>query len=276
MMDAAPQSDEFDFSGVSKTAIWVAAARAIGAREPDPAVRNPDWLAEKLLGDAAERIIDHPIVRARQLDYDEAMQNTEIADTVRAMIERTRFIDAALERAVADGATQVLIPGAGMDSHAYRFRDLLESVAVFEVDKAATLEFKRSRVEAALGGPPANLTYLPLDVGNRELPELLAEHGYDLAKKTFVILEGVTMYLKEDVLRELFRFVAAHAPGSRIVFDFASAAIVASFSNIDIEKVPAAMRPSIERFLDLFSREPWYFGFPIGGEAEYLAELGLE
>jgi hypothetical protein len=31
-------------TGVSKTAIWVAAARAIGALEPDPATRNPDHL----------------------------------------------------------------------------------------------------------------------------------------------------------------------------------------------------------------------------------------
>ncbi|MEJ0099443.1 MAG: hypothetical protein WDO12_06760 [Pseudomonadota bacterium] len=47
-------------AGISKTAIWVAAARAVGAREPDPAVRNPDHLAERLLGDQASLVLDHP------------------------------------------------------------------------------------------------------------------------------------------------------------------------------------------------------------------------
>lgn len=36
---------------ISRTAIYVAAGRALGAREPDPAARNPDYLAEKLLGE---------------------------------------------------------------------------------------------------------------------------------------------------------------------------------------------------------------------------------
>jgi len=33
----------------SRTSIVVAALRAFGAREPDPSVRNPDSLAERLL-----------------------------------------------------------------------------------------------------------------------------------------------------------------------------------------------------------------------------------
>ena len=34
----------------SKTCLYVAAGRALGARDPDAAVRNPDYLAERLLG----------------------------------------------------------------------------------------------------------------------------------------------------------------------------------------------------------------------------------
>src|SRR5215203_3490458 len=40
-------------TGISRTCIYTAAGRAIGARDPDPSVRNPDFLAEKLLGDPA-------------------------------------------------------------------------------------------------------------------------------------------------------------------------------------------------------------------------------
>lgn len=66
--------------GISKTAIWVAAARAIGAREPDPAVRNPDNLAEALLGDPSQLALDHPVVDALRSSYAEAMREMEIAD----------------------------------------------------------------------------------------------------------------------------------------------------------------------------------------------------
>ena len=39
----------------SRTSLMVAAGRALGAREPDPAMRNPDLLAEKLLGPEESR-----------------------------------------------------------------------------------------------------------------------------------------------------------------------------------------------------------------------------
>src|SRR4051812_48464285 len=34
----------------SKTAVYVTAARAVGAKDPDPQLRNPDYLAIKFLG----------------------------------------------------------------------------------------------------------------------------------------------------------------------------------------------------------------------------------
>ena len=51
---------------------------------------------------------------------------------------RTHYIDAALKRAVADGAAQVVILGAGYDSRAYRFRQAYPQVKYFEVDLPAT------------------------------------------------------------------------------------------------------------------------------------------
>jgi methyltransferase (TIGR00027 family) len=260
---------------ISKTAIWVAAARAIGAREPDLKARNPDRLAEALLGDPARLELQHPIVDALRLPYEQAMQDMETASLVRAMTERTRFIDEALERAIGAGAVQVLIPGAGLDSHAYRCRELLAGVRVFEVDRPETLAFKGRRVDEALGGPPPNLTYVPLDLENEAMPAALARHGYDAGSRTFVILEGVTMYMHEQALRALFAFVGAHPKGSSVVFDFASRPMVDGLERIDLASLPPVARPSFERFLALIENEPWVFGFPVDGEAEFLASVGL-
>jgi methyltransferase (TIGR00027 family) len=135
-----------DMSVISRTAAFVAAGRAVGAREPDPDVSNPDYMAERLLGDTGKFDLDLPVIHALQESYDEAMQDIEVASAVRSMIVRTRFIDEALERAVAGGATQILILGAGFDSHAYRFEPMLRQCRVFEVDRPGTQAYKKKRV----------------------------------------------------------------------------------------------------------------------------------
>ena len=263
-------------AGLSRTAIYVAAGRAVGAREKDVNVRNPDYLAEKLLGDLPELRLDHPVVRALDLDYETAMQDIEVVINVRMMIVRTRFIDEALERAITAGATQVMILGAGFDTHAYRFQDLLAQARVFEVDRPALQALKRQRVNDVLGGPPANLNYVEIDFQHEALPDVLARHGYDPSRKTFFILEGVTMYLTEESLRTTFGFIATHATGSTVVFDFVYQSMVDILNQIDTNTVHPLARASIERFRDLVRDEPWQFGFPPEEERDYLRELGLQ
>ena len=263
-------------AGISRTSIYVAAGRAVGAREPDPDARNPDYLAEKLLGDPTKLDVDHPAVRALSLSYDDAMKDLEVVSNVRMMTVRTRFIDEALVRAIGDGAAQLVILGAGLDSHAYRFQELLAPVRVFEIDRPATQVLKQQRVNEVLGGPPVNLTYVAVDFQQEELPDVLARHGYDPAQQTFFILEGVTMYLPEAAVRGTFRFMAAHPPGSAIVFDFVSRAMIDMIARIDLANVPEAARPFVQRFLNLTRDEPWVFGLPLGSEREFLREFGLE
>lgn len=262
--------------GISRTSIYVAAGRAVGAREPDPVARNPDYLAEKLLGDPSTLDVDHPAVHALSRGYDEAMKDVEVVNIVRLMTVRTRFIDEALERAIAGGATQVVILGAGFDSHAYRCQGLLAHARVFEVDRPATQAMKKQRVSKVLGGPPANLTYVAIDFQHEDLSDVLTRHGYDPAQRTFFILEGVTMYLPEEAFRGTLRFVAAHPPGSGIVFDFVYRAMIDMIASIDMAKVPEAAKGFVERFLKLTRDEPWVFGLPVGREREFLGEFRLE
>lgn len=271
MSTVSPPSDR-----ISRTSIYVAAGRAIGAREPDASVRNPDHVVEKLLGDPSTLDVDHPAVRALALDYDEAMANIEVVRIVRMMMIRTRFIDEALERAVAGGATQVVVVGAGFDTHAYRCQTLLANASVFEVDRPGTQALKRQRVDDALGGPPDNLVYVPIDFQHDALPDALTRHGYDASQCTFFIMEGVTMYVTEEAVRSTLRFVASHPPGSGIVFDFVYRTVIEMIANIDWSTVPDAAKPLLRRFLDLIKDEPWVFGLPLDGEREFLRELGLD
>jgi methyltransferase (TIGR00027 family) len=278
--DALVLPERFDvterFAGVSKTSIWVAAGRAIGSREPDPAARNPDHLAERLLGDPADLPIDHPVIRALRLPYDEAMSDVEVVSNVRMMMVRTRFIDGALTRAVNDGVQQVAILGAGFDTHAYRFETLLAGVKVFEVDRLATQALKRQRVIATIGRVPANLVYVPVDLQHEDWRTALTRHGYDPALRTFFILEGVTMYVPAAAARDTFAFIGTHPSGSAVVFDFVHQTAIDLLARLDIANVPEPMRPFLQRFFDLIKDEPWVFGLPGGAEREFLGEFGLE
>jgi methyltransferase (TIGR00027 family) len=261
---------------ISRTSIYTAAGRAIGARDPDPSVRNPDYLAEKLLGDPSAFEITHAAVQSLGLGYDEAMKNLEVVNTVRMMLVRTRFIDEALERAVAAGAAHVVILGAGFDSHAYRCQELLANVTVFEVDRPATQALKKQRVQDVLGAPPANLTYVPIDIQHEDLADVLRRHGHDQSQRSFFIMEGVTMYVPEEGVRATLRYVAGHPAGSAIVFDFMYRPMIDMLSNIDWARVPDSFKPYVQRFLDLIKDEPWVFGIPVGGERTFLSDVGLE
>jgi O-methyltransferase involved in polyketide biosynthesis len=84
------------------------------------------------------------------------------------------------------------------------------------------------------------------------------------------------MYLPEEAVRGTLRFVAAHPPGSGIVFDFVYRAMIDMIARIDMANVPEAAKPFVQRFLNLTRDERWVFGIPVGGEREFLGEFGLD
>lgn len=264
-------------SGPSKTCLYVAAGRALGAREPDQAIRNPDYLAERLLGPEERALVaDQPVVQALELDFDEARKSMEALSSAVMMIIRTRFIEERLEQAIRDGVTQVVILGAGFDTRAYRLTGLLKSARIFEVDQPSTQEYKKRRVREAGIDVPPNLTYVPVDFRQQKVGDVLNAAGYESGQKTFFIWEGVTMYLPETAVVETLRWVGAQAPGSTIIFDFVGAMVIQFMANIPWDKLPEAARAPVERLQRLEMGEPWIFGFPNDGEKEFLGNLGLE
>src|SRR6476660_9293867 len=89
----------------SKTAIWAAAARAIGSKNPDPSLRNPDYLAIKFLGPRERAILaaDYPM-DALDFGYEQAMAQLGNRLPVMSHAFRTRAFDAALLESLREGA----------------------------------------------------------------------------------------------------------------------------------------------------------------------------
>jgi methyltransferase (TIGR00027 family) len=115
------------------------------------------------------------------------------------MALRSSAIDAALREAIAAGARQVVILGAGYDGRAWRMPEL-NSLRVFEVDHPATQQNKRAR---AANLPPANaiVTFVAINFENESLDEVLDRAGHDSAVPTCWIWEGVVMYLTQSAMR---------------------------------------------------------------------------
>lgn len=255
----------------------MAAARALGAHEADESIRNPDYLAERLLGPEERALIaNQPVVQALDQDFAEARKNMEAFSSAVMMIIRTRFIEERLEQAIRDGVTQLVILGAGFDTRPYRLTELLKNARVFEVDQPSTQEYKKRRVREAGIEVPSNLKYVGIDFRYDKLGDVLAAAGYDSSKKTFFIWEGVTMYLPEAAVEETLRWVSRQAPGSTVVFDFVGAVLIQFMATADLSKLPEAVRKAFERFRGLTSGEPWIFGLPDTKEREFLAKVGLE
>ena len=209
----------------SATALEVAAYRAIGARHPDPAVRNGDHLAERLLGPAERAILveggAEAVVKALDMNTDAAWASLGNRSVfARGVHIRTRHIDDVLGDSLAAGIDQIVLLGAGLDSRAYRF-DALRRMRVFELDLPQTQEYKKGRVRDVLGSLPGHVLYVPIDFTTQDLAAVLDGAGYDATKKTLFIWEGVSMYIPEAAVDATLRTVTRKgASGSRIVFDY--------------------------------------------------------
>ena len=141
---------------------------------------------------------------------------------------RCRYIDDYLQKQPEQGIEQLVIIGAGFDSRAYRFPALAErGIRVFEVDHPATQRVKLDKLNKILDRPPEHVTFVPVDFDRQDLGSALLEAGYEQARKTAFIWEGVTYYITATAVDATLAFVAKHsAPGSSIIFDYTFASVV--------------------------------------------------
>jgi methyltransferase (TIGR00027 family) len=251
----------------SRTSILTAAARAFGSREPDVSVRNPDWVAERLIGPSELALIaEHPISKALSRDFQDAICDPDVFGFAWLMLVRTRFIDERMELAIRSGATQLVILGAGFDTRAHRFTELLKDTFIIEVDYASAQEYKRRRVEAALGGGPGNVVYAPIDFACENLAEVLQRAGFQAGRKTFYICEGVSMYVPEKGMKETLRVIASEsASGSSLLMEYLNLGGLEVLTRYPIGMVKNAIDWG----------EPFVFGVPDGQDREFFLEMGL-
>ncbi|MEL6183268.1 MAG: SAM-dependent methyltransferase [Myxococcota bacterium] len=163
---------------------------------------------------------------------------------------RTHFIDRAAAGAL-DEAEQVVILGAGWDTRAYGALGN-ETRRFFEVDAPATQAEKRRGLESARISTET-VHFVACDFETTSWLDALVEAGFDRSRRTLVIWEGVTMYLRSEAVAATLDGVASLPVGSAVVFDYVGAEWLAG--TFEGRAVGSAVR--------VFHGEPFVFALPL-------------
>ncbi|WP_040814945.1 SAM-dependent methyltransferase [Nocardia concava] len=207
-------NDSWDIkTGVGSTALFVAAARALGGRAVDAPARDP--FAELFVRAAGPEWVDllegrapgHPLLTP---DFGVQFQQHQIA--------RTRYFDDFMAAAAAAGIRQIVILAAGLDARAYRLA-WPDGTAVYELDRQQVLEFKRETLAAAGHKPVADRHEVAVDL-REDWPKVLRDSGFDPEAPTAWLVEGLLIYLTPAAQDQLFDAIAGlSAPGSRVAIE---------------------------------------------------------
>ncbi len=216
---------------LSRTALGAAFIRGYHTLYDNPVIFD-DPLAYRLFTKEERSLIaSNLITRFRSLDPSGAAMCSDETSALERMLRlwtaaptvlsRARYAEETLMNAVGLGVLQYVILGAGMDTFAFRFRNMLDRLQVFEVDHPATQAFKRNRI-ARLGWEiPAQLHLVSLDFTKEDLDQIPKLSPYDPRALTFFSWLGVTHYLSSDTVFATLSAVAKISPpGSMIVFDY--------------------------------------------------------
>jgi methyltransferase (TIGR00027 family) len=212
------------------TALITAYARAYHATH-DSALIFDDFLADELYTPEEHLQFDHHLAGLVQvIDPEFAATRPEPADALARVIQlhngpvtlsRSRYCEACLMEAIAQGVEQYVILGAGFDTFALRHPELVDRLEVYEIDHPVTQAMKRERFQIPAWEIPPNLHLIPVDFAQESLGEALRRSSFEPLKTSFFSWLGVSYYLTREVVLETLRSAAGLAArGSTLVFDY--------------------------------------------------------
>jgi methyltransferase (TIGR00027 family) len=132
------------------------------------------------------------------------IERATLPGMVRHWLVRKAWIEREWRASAAQGFTQLVVLGAGLDTLGVRIASEGAAVRVIELDHPATQELKREGLGMAPG-----VVLAPCKLGEQRVSEVLGglagDEGFDPARPTMVISEGVLMYLSEGEVEALLQ-----------------------------------------------------------------------
>jgi methyltransferase (TIGR00027 family) len=249
--------------GVGNTALGAATCRLIEQFQPAKTRLFDDPVVKDLVGTSIRALMQLASMRNFVMKQTDALTQGIYG----AQICRTRFIDDAVQAALAQGIGQLMILGAGLDTRPYRLAGV-ERVNVFEVDLPSVQENKKKKIQKHFGRLPEHVTFVPIDFDTQRLEAVLAGTAFDPAMPTVFIWEGVTQYISLEAVSRTLAFVGTSAPGSILVFTYVLQSIIERRSDI----------AGAEKMLDLVAKNnaPWLFGLEPSNIPAFLEPFHLQ
>lgn len=201
-------------------------AYAVPEAPDSTAERVALWRAMHVLVDAPPHVLEDEIGRqllAPQEGWRSRgdMHPAGTAGFRAAVVARARFVEDLVGEQAAEGVSQYVLLGAGLDSFAQRRAELAARLRIFEIDQPGTQAWKRQRLIDLGYGIPEWLRLVPVDFeANESWWQRLAAAGFDAGKPTVVASTGVSMYLTKDATLATLQQLAALAPGSTLAMTF--------------------------------------------------------
>ena len=230
------EGSKSDAASVFATAQWVAAQRDLDTRTDKFIGSNigggPDTLASVFAGVEGERMLAVSSAAGTFGGNRYLIGRSKCQDTVDRVVvcapdalsydlPAVLILDSYWMAALDAGVTQFVILAAGLDSRPWRMPRLSSAVTVYEVDVAVAVEYKSSRLAESGTPPPAcKRVTVAADLSVPTWPAALVGAGFDPARPSFFLVEGLLYYLPPDAPAALLRASAAlMAPGSAIAGD---------------------------------------------------------
>jgi methyltransferase (TIGR00027 family) len=173
-------------------------------------------------------ILDDPVVLKLVPEAQDPGVLTELGDSrsprptlSRSMFAlRSRFTEDRLAQAAARGVRQYVMFGAGLDTFPWRQPDFAKDMQIFAVDHPVSLiETNRIFRQRRFARPP-NLIRVPLDLEQKRTGEQLAACDFDSEAPSFCSALGLMLYLEDEIVDEILRFIVSLPRSSEIVFSF--------------------------------------------------------
>jgi len=132
---------------------------------------------------------------------------------------RKKCISELVRSALTNGVAQVVILGAGFDPLSFELQREFPTAQFWEIDHPAT---QRHKVRACSEVGIERMHFVAVDLSAAGLErDVLISSGFDPAKHTFWIAEGLLMYFPANIVSSLMKTLGSlSAPGSQFAFTF--------------------------------------------------------
>ena len=198
----------------SQTAMGAAIARAVAVIDERKEIRGHDYLAEIFLPENLKASLENPGMMKE-------MMTNRMPGMYEYITARTVYFDHIFEQALRENFSQIVFLGAGYDTRAYRFKDLIRDTKIFELDIHTTQQQKIKLLHQNNIPIPKQLTFVPINFNTETLEDVLFKAGYNKDQKNLFIWEGVTYYLSPKAVDDTLYFIkSSSSVGSTICFDY--------------------------------------------------------